>query len=221
MPITLSYHRSEAEELNEFAIALPFITIDAAMLEVLRKSPQKFGVQLDYRRTALSTGSVEYHLFGTGKSEKRLRIGTIFVCAQDDRLTYIDTSPNDRFSSEEKTLIQGTLNTIVYYSMFRLHDHQAYTQELLKEMPALSDDNLPEPKIHLAMTSGSTKTGSHQSWPEDDWAWDQVNLHQRPRMAVREEWMQRLSPDRTLRDKPGSFRHAVNRERKGKRKAGT
>ena len=212
----------DGEVEHEFAIPLPFFVVDAAMLEVFRESPTTVGVRLDYRRTSLSTGSVEYYLFGTGKDEKRLRLGTVFICAQDDHLTYINASPLEGFSDKDLDAIQDTLNTIVYVCMQELSEHQAYTRNLLETMVyGLVDNERTEPQLHLSMTSGPTRTGAHSSWPEDDWAWEQVNLHHRPRMEVREEWLQRLSPDRTLRDKPGSFRHAVNRKRKGIRKAGT
>ena len=73
----------------------------------------------------------------------------------------------------------------------------------------------------LAAVSGGKKLklGTHKSWPEDDWAWEQVNTLKRPRQEVRAEWLQHLSPERRkLKDPADSFRHAVNPNRKGGRK---
>jgi len=63
-------------------------------------------------------------------------------------------------------------------------------------------------------------SGVHTSWPEDIWAWEQVNIHHQPRVVIYADWRNRLSPDRqTPRNPEDSFRKVVNPKWKGKRNA--
>jgi hypothetical protein len=72
------------------------------------------------------------------------------------------------------------------------------------------------PAAVIAQATKLEKPRGRKSKEEDDWAWKQVNEHGRPKSMVRKEWQQLLT--RELIDPERSFRHAINPDRRRRKK---
>jgi hypothetical protein len=208
---------------NEFATSFPFPAVDAMILEIIseNKANVMIGGAAEFRRVPLTSGSVVFQFQTADRAVTGggIPLGSIFISMLDDRTTYIYSNVSTHISSPSDS-IQRLLNDIVLVTLDELERRLDHGQNLL----AVKRQQIPDgrPSINaefLANLKSIPKRGSHTSYAEDNWAWDEVNVKKRPRAEVRKEWMQRLSQGRKLQDPPGSFRHAINRKRKGKREA--
>jgi hypothetical protein len=230
---------------HELAIPFPLPAVDAYLREVcvtLTRAISRRETRLGYRRVALTLGSIEYSLTLSAatpdQSFDRLSVVDIYARALDHSRTYLSIEPASVLQPSADAAAQAAFITLVqsiagFFSTMteQLYEEQAQFERLLSQQRANADDqhSYPAtPRSDLATAARQLggllgamprKIGSHQSWPEDDWAWEEVNTKKRPRAEVRAEWEQRLSPERKLKDPKDSFRHAVLSGRKGGRKA--
>jgi len=203
-----------------YPIPLPFPAVDAYVFELvtpLTTIPFITRRQFRLRRTTLTAGSARYFLDAVSAGN-HANLFSILIRMVDSELSYLSIDlPAGGTPYSTETLFEFARWLIE--SMFKdrnsIHEHKSTASGSTKEQGAtllyLTPEALLTPR----------KQGSHQNWPEDNWAWEQVNTLGRPRNEVRSEWIQRLSPKRkTLRDANDSFRKAVSSHRKPKTESG-
>ena len=211
----------QSERRLEDAYALPLGVVDAALWTYFARLKGFGGFRLTHRRQTITTGSAVYHVSLTIEGEPEY-IGSIVLQMFDERLTHVFAEPKHApMAPEWRHLIEEILGTFLDTLARLLPQDQQHIRQMASKPRSANHASLSLNAAMQALTSsGVSKVGTHLSWPEDDWAWEQVNTQARPRADVRREWEQRLSPDRPkLKDPARSFRHAVNPKRKGRRKA--
>ena len=203
----------------------PFPLVDAALEEFLITQRQL--PQVTARRQQVSSGSARY-LLQLADPKAMLKIAIIRVRMVGENATHIVITPTSFSQPIPGELLEGYLEVLhgwLAIFIYWLTEEQVRVAKFLKDQHAAREAMLtalpPDPQkvqaYFAALRSARTqsKRGGPYSWPEDDWAWEQVNTLSRPRREVRKEWEQRLSPDRPpLQDIDRSFRHAVNPKRK-------
>ncbi len=203
----------------------PFSLVDAALEEFLIEQRQL--PQVTARRQQLSSGSARYLLQFTDPKDT-LKIAIIRARMVGENATHIVISPTSLSQPIPGELLEGYLESLHAWLTIFIHwlaEEQLRVTQFMKDKHVRQEAvlSLPPPDLQrlqayfeeLRSTSTQPKRGGPYSWPEDDWAWEQVNTLRRPRREVRKEWEQRLSPDRSpLQDIDRSFRHAVHRSRK-------
>jgi hypothetical protein len=209
---------------NEFATEFPLPAVDAMMSEIIaeNKANTLIGGAVAARRVALTSGSVEFQfqISDQAVAGSGIPLGTIFISMLGDRTTYIYPNASTRISSASDSM-QRLLNDIVLVTLEELERRFAHTQKLLAAPRQRIAEDIPRIDTEaLASLKSIPRPGSHVSWSEDNWAWRQVNILNRPPEEVRKEWQQRLSPERPALKQPDrSFRHAIDPKRKGGREA--
>ncbi len=225
----------------------PFPVVDAALWEffIIHNAAPAWTI----KRSTLTTGSATYQFYYSKQNTRSafelrprmLNADTTLLyteLAQDpepqDLLLNIgqqltpDGQPDLSNPSVELIAIIRRLGDTFSDWMNEEEEQQNILQEMARIMHGVSEKETPIllPSTEVSETLDAVLRrkprpgkGTHTSWAEDDWAWEQVNVQKRPRQEVRGEWLQRLSENRpALRDQARSFRHAVNPERKGSRK---
>lgn len=208
----------------ERILLYPFAIVDAWLHEwfILKKSAKSV---FTVKRILFTNASVRYtcHL---PKAPDVGVIADIDVRVGNERATYVRYSWGNALSTSDARAFQEFFDAMLGVG---LSDDVERVLEMIRETEearnnpifksTLDEATLTAAADRLAGLPLPHKLGSHISWPEDNWAWEEVNIKKRPRLKVRAEWMERLSEKRELRDKPRSFRYAVNPKRKEKRKA--
>jgi hypothetical protein len=226
----------------------PFSAVDAALWEffMIHKATPAWTI----KRSPLTTGSAKYTFYYSKKDSRsvfELRPRMInadttllyAVLTQDpeppDLLINIgqqvtdDGQPDLSHPSVELIGIIRRITDTFSDWMNDEEEHGRIMREMAETMEGIShrEEPISPSKIEVsevldAALRGDPQPGrgTHTSWSEDDWAWEQVNILKRPPREVRIEWEQRLSEARPkLKDLDRSFRHAVNPARKGGREA--
>jgi hypothetical protein len=221
-------------------ISRPFLAVDAAAEEYLIHELQKNDPGIVVRRAKMTTaGSARYILSLSHKGGAEV-FAELKLRMINEHLTYIvinpvaKTRPQISEKNEISKVLEALQNTLALlrgavFESFTLwlRVDQQNMNELFTESSALDGALDTLNQVHLtssiaaaqALIQSPQRLGERVSWPEDDWAWEQVNVKKRPRREVRGEWLQRLSQKRPqLKDPERSFRHAVSPNRKGDRK---
>lgn len=204
----------------------PYGIVDAMIYETLveRSAIELFKVT----RKPLTSTSARYLVRLTKSLETGVVAEILIRMASEQRTLAVFSCPPS-IPTEEASIFKSALHGIIRDHLFleqRRLDRMIQERERQEEdqTDTLQRENGDETAAALAKIAASPapyKRGRHESYEEDDWAWEQVNIKKRPRLEVRKEWMERLSPGRDLVDPPGSFRHAISRRRKPKRDSGT
>ena len=203
----------------------PFPLVDAALQEFLIE--QKLLPELTARRQHLTSGSARYLLQLTDPKHT-LKLAIIRVRTVGENATHIVITVGSFSKPGPAEFLEGYLESLhAWLAIFThwLTEEQGRVAKFMQDRHVAREAMLSAPPpdrqklqaYFAALRSASTepKRGGPYSWPEDDWAWEQVNQLGRPRREVRAEWEKRLSPDRPpLQDIDRSFRHAVNANRK-------
>ncbi len=203
-----------------YPLPLPFPAVDAYVLELitpLTTIPFITRPRYKLRRTTLTTGSARYYLDAVSGGN-RANLFSISIRMVDGELTYLSLErPLEGSAYTIDTLYEFArwLIEAMFKDRNSIHERKSTVsgsiQEQVSTLLYLAPEALLTPR----------KQGSHQSWPEDNWAWEQVNTVGRSRKEVRSEWLQRLSPKRkTLSDANDSFRKAVSPHRKPRAESG-
>ena len=201
----------------------PFPIVDAALLVFLEREHPK-GTHI--RREGQTSGSARYVLEYTDP-QLALRVAIIDIRMVKENATYVEIALAKFAQVTPREQIFGYMEYFQAYLaqfMDELEQEQAEIAEVLETKRKRASKILPSPSepILLDFLLAPLRTeelpprrGGPFTWPEDDWAWEQVNISNRPRREVRSEWQMRLSQERPkLRDQNRSFRHAIDPRRK-------
>jgi hypothetical protein len=183
-------------------IALPYFVLDAQLERLLRKT---FAFGITSRRVQLSSGSARHEL----RFEKHLQ-GWLEITATHHNVTEIGMGIAPDLPTDLQERIRVFFSSVV--DAFSMIAEDSQVPEAIAETTAFR-----ESIAGLKQTQSDNHGSSgRRSWPEDTWAWEQVNSHKRPREDVKPEWLARLSANRPLEDVNRSFRYAVDSRRRRK-----
>jgi hypothetical protein len=180
----------------------PFDVLDAAVFEHLPSH------QLNVVRIQDAFGRVRYRMHDFVFDEA---LCTIVIRKMSDTLTELYFDIEDR---TPPNVVQPPY--VLKEFLFRLFDDRARIDRL--EDHGKRD----QPQFPAFSDSASQRSGMKGGRPrniDDDWAWEQVNIHNRATKEVFPEWQEHNDKKgRYLVDEVRSFRHAINPGRIMRRK---
>jgi len=208
-------------------VPYPYSMVDASLDWFLRRNQDLFQQGITTQRRQETSGSVRY-LLQFKDPDQALRVAVIWVRMVGDRATHISIIPGGFQRPVYGQFLLGYVEylhaVLTLFINWLSQEHLRTVQYLTTRQEAQADAlAAPQPdpaKLRAFLDEIRSKEnpprrGGPYSWPEDDWAWEQVNIEKQPRRKVRAEWENRLSPDRPrLQDMDRSFRHAVGKTRK-------
>jgi len=210
--------------LGRFEQVLPyaFAVVDAGLWECFIS--RKIVSFLTSRRQRMTTGSARYILTWREGADNFAEIQIRTVGEEATHIAIIPgTFARQNHLDEPNGIIEATLEIFIGWlnkdqlRMIEALEEEKRSEEEIDALWRPKDEDVLKEQLsqYIAASPTPHKHGSHISWPEDDWAWEQVNTHNRPRNVVRIEWLRALSPTRRqLSNAADSFRKAVNPKRK-------
>ena len=208
-------------------VPYPYPMVDASLDRFLRRNVELFQHGVTIQRRQETSGSVRY-LLQFKDPEQALSVAVIEVRMVGEQATHITITPAGFKRPVRYKFLQGYIeyaHAVLALFTYSLSQEHLRTVQYLKarehaQVAALAAPQPDPAKLQAFLDEIRSKEnpprrGGPYSWPEDDWAWEQVNIQKQPRRKIRVEWEGRLSPDRPqLQDMDRSFRHAVGKSRK-------